>query len=154
MGEGAIAPIVMIRRGDLKFVHSPVDPDQLYDLVGRPARGVNLAEDSDWAVRLKELRAEVDRRWDLDELHAEVLADQARRRLVGPRCAPGKVTPWEYTPAVDGRPAVHAQPPRPQRGRAGLPVPARHHRARPLPRPGGGPGGRALRRRGRRSAVT
>ncbi|MEO7351743.1 MAG: choline-sulfatase, partial [Marmoricola sp.] len=36
MGEGAIAPIVMIRRGDLKFVHSPVDPDQLYDLVLDP----------------------------------------------------------------------------------------------------------------------
>ena len=38
MGEGSIAPIVMIRRGDLKYVHSPVDPDQLYDLAADPAR--------------------------------------------------------------------------------------------------------------------
>ena len=61
MGEGAIAPIVMIRRGDLKYVHSPVDPDQLYDLEADPLERVNLAEDPDWAVRLKELRAEVGR---------------------------------------------------------------------------------------------
>ena len=29
LAEGAIAPIVMVRRGDLKFIHSPADPDQL-----------------------------------------------------------------------------------------------------------------------------
>src|SRR5664279_3307636 len=30
LAEGALAPIVMIRRGDQKFIHSPGDPDQLY----------------------------------------------------------------------------------------------------------------------------
>src|SRR6185312_14296108 len=96
LGEGAIAPIVMIRRGDLKFVHSPVDPDQLYDLAADPDERVNLAEDSDWAPRIKELRREVDWRWDLGAVHQDVLADQARRRLIGHSLRQGTVTPWEY----------------------------------------------------------
>src|SRR5262249_9961103 len=44
LAEGAIAPIVMIRRGRHKFVHSAVDPDQLYDLVADPDERVNLAD--------------------------------------------------------------------------------------------------------------
>ena len=32
LAEGAISPVVMIRRGEFKFIHSPADPDQLYDL--------------------------------------------------------------------------------------------------------------------------
>ena len=102
MGEGAIAPIVMIRRGDLKYVHSPVDPDQLYDLAVDPDERVNLASDSDWAVPVKELRAEVDRRWDMDALQTQVIDDQARRRLVNAALRTGTVTPWEYTPPTDG----------------------------------------------------
>ena len=103
MGEGAIAPIVMIRRGDLKFVHSPVDPDQLYDLVADPLERVNLAEDSDWSATVKELRGEVEARWDLDAVNADVIDDQARRRLVGHALRQGVVTAWEYDPPQDGR---------------------------------------------------
>ena len=38
LAEGAVAPIVMIRRGAFKFIHSPSDPDQLYDLARDPGR--------------------------------------------------------------------------------------------------------------------
>ena len=102
LGEGAIAPIVMIRRGDLKYVHSPVDPDQLYDLAADPHERVNLALDPDWSVPVKELRARVERDWDMDALYADVVADQARRRLVNAALRTGTVTPWEYTPPYDG----------------------------------------------------
>ncbi len=34
LAEGAVAPLVMIRRGRHKFIHAPGDPDQLYDLAG------------------------------------------------------------------------------------------------------------------------
>ena len=123
LGEGAIAPIVMIRRGDLKYVHSPVDPDQLYDLAADPQERVNLALDPDWSVPVKELRARVERDWDMDALYADVVADQARRRLVNAALRTGTVTPWEYTPPHDGGGRVHAQPPRPQRRGAGEPLP-------------------------------
>ena len=102
MGEGSIAPIVMIRRGELKFVHSPVDPDQLYDLAADPDERVNLASDPDWSGQVKELRAEVERRWDLDALTADVVEDQARRRFLDRALRQGRVVPWEYTPTVDG----------------------------------------------------
>ena len=43
LAEGALAPIVMIRRGRYKFIHSPADPDQLYDVESDPDELANLA---------------------------------------------------------------------------------------------------------------
>ena len=100
-GEGAVAPIVMIRRGPLKFVHCPADPDQLYDLQADPHELVDLARDPGRAGLIADLRAEVARRWDLDALHHQVLADQARRRLLTKALRNGRFAPWEYTPAQD-----------------------------------------------------
>ncbi len=100
--EGACAPIVMIRRGALKFVHCPADPDQLYDLAADPHERVNLAQDPGRSVQVAAFRAEVARRWDLAGLHADVLADQARRRFVFETLRRGAFTPWEYTPPRDG----------------------------------------------------
>ncbi len=101
MGEGTIAPLVMIRRGHLKYVHSPADPDQLYDLHHDPDERVNLADDPDWSSQVRDLRQEVERRWDLDTLHQDVVDDQARRRLVDAALRTGKITSWEYNPLVD-----------------------------------------------------
>jgi choline-sulfatase len=43
MGEGTMAPLIMIKRGRYKFVYSPIDPPQLFDLVADPSESVNLA---------------------------------------------------------------------------------------------------------------
>ena len=43
MGEGTQAPLVMIRRGPWKFVYSPIDPPQLYNLDNDPLEHINLA---------------------------------------------------------------------------------------------------------------
>ncbi|MCJ1292762.1 hypothetical protein MMC34_004315 [Xylographa carneopallida] len=50
MGEGTLSPLVMIRRGRWKFIYSPIDPPQLFDIEDDPAERVNLA-----AVRTIEL---------------------------------------------------------------------------------------------------
>lgn len=99
--EGACAPIVMIRRDDLKFVHCPVDPDQLYDLAVDPHERVNLATDPAHTDIVATFRAEVAERWDLARFHTEVLADQARRRLVSSALRSGTFTPWDHTPRRD-----------------------------------------------------
>jgi choline-sulfatase len=94
LAEGAIAPIVMIRRRGLKFIHSPADPDQLYDLTIDPMERINLAEDPAQATTVKSLRAEVAAHWSLDRLHTEVLASQARRHLVAEALSLGVYQPF------------------------------------------------------------
>jgi choline-sulfatase len=96
--EGAVAPLVMIRRGRYKFVHSPVDPDQLYDLAADPDELTNLAASPKHAARVRELRAEVGRRWDLEALAQAVCASQRRRRVVYEALRMGHYTPWDYQP--------------------------------------------------------
>ncbi len=99
--EGACAPIVMLRRGALKFVHCPADPDQLYDVAADPGERVNLAIRAEWATTVAEFRNEVASRWDLARFHEEVLQDQARRRFVMGALRTGMYTPWEFAPRRD-----------------------------------------------------
>jgi choline-sulfatase len=101
LAEGAIAPLVMIKRGRYKFVHSPADPDQLYDLIEDPDELRNLAQSPPIAARVRELRAEVAQRWDLQALHAEVIASQRRRHFVYEALRTGRPTPWDFQPMRD-----------------------------------------------------
>lgn len=101
MGEGAVAPLLMIRRGDFKFVHGPGDPDQLFDLSRDPQELTNLAENPDYAEQVAALRQEIAEGWDLDQIHQDVLWSQRRRRLVSRSLMKGKVTPWDFQPMVD-----------------------------------------------------
>lgn len=103
LAEGAIAPLVMIKRGRYKFVHSPVDPDQLYDLADDPDEVRNLAADLSHAQRVRTFLAEVKQRWNLPALHAEVLASQQRRHLVNDALRTGRYTAWDFQPLRDAR---------------------------------------------------
>ncbi|GBQ66927.1 arylsulfatase A [Ameyamaea chiangmaiensis NBRC 103196] len=99
--EGAVAPIVMIRRGRWKFVHCPTDPDQLYDLQADPLELVNLAPDPGHARLCEAFATEVASRWNLRELHDDVLASQRRRRLVADAMRKGVPPTWDHQPRRD-----------------------------------------------------
>ena len=101
LAEGAIAPIVMIRRGRYKFVHSPVDPDQLFDVSADPDERNNLAAQAQSATLAADFRSEVARRWRMSELHEAVLASQRRRHFVYAALREGRFTPWDYQPLRD-----------------------------------------------------
>ena len=101
LGEGAIAPVVMIRRGRHKFVHSPVDPDQLYDVAADPDERTNLAGNPNQASLVAEFRAEVARRWNLEQVNEEVLASQQRRHFVYGALRQGRFQPWDFQPIRD-----------------------------------------------------
>lgn len=101
LGEGAIAPLLMIRRGRYKFVHTAPDPDQLFDLETDPLELNNLAESPAYQELCKEFRNEVASRWDYEQMHNEVIASQRRRKLVSRALKQGKVTPWDYQPTFD-----------------------------------------------------
>jgi len=98
LAEGAIAPLVMIKRGRYKFVHSPVDPDQLYDLADDPDEVHNLASVPEHAARVQEFLVEVGQRWDLPALESAVIASQRRRHLVNDALRAGRYTPWDFQP--------------------------------------------------------
>jgi choline-sulfatase len=101
LAEGAIAPIVMIRRGAFKFIHSPVDPDQLYNLSHDPGERDNLAGKAESAAKVGAFRAEVAKRWDLAALDAQVRASQRRRRLVDAALNKGEHRSWDFQPLRD-----------------------------------------------------
>ena len=101
LAEGAVAPIVMIRRGRHKFIHSPADPDQLFDLEADPHERVNLAADPASAGLIDEFRREIAARWDLSALDHAVRLSQRRRRAVSEALGTGVPTPWDFTPAYD-----------------------------------------------------
>jgi choline-sulfatase len=101
LAEGAVAPIVMIRRGGWKFIHSPADPDQLYDLTTDPGERVNRAADPADAARVAAFRAEVAARWDLPLLREKVLESQRRRHFVDAALRQGALHGWDWQPRQD-----------------------------------------------------
>jgi choline-sulfatase len=101
LAEGAIAPMVMIRRGNAKFIHSPPDPDQLYDLAADPIERDNLAGKPEEAERVADFRQEIARRWDLPAIDAKVRESQRRRRVVDAALSMGEVHAWDFQPRRD-----------------------------------------------------
>jgi choline-sulfatase len=101
LAEGALAPVVMIRRGSSKFVSSPGDPDQLFDLAADPGELTNLAESPQHAQDVAALQEEVAQRWDLGELRNEVVDSQRRRRLIARALSVGSPSNWDYRPDED-----------------------------------------------------
>ncbi|QFT99854.1 Choline-sulfatase (plasmid) [Roseovarius sp. THAF8] len=95
------APVFMIRRGDLKYIHCDIDPPQLYDLAKDPGERVNRASDPDYRERAANFAEEVARRWDGEALRQNVIATQ-RARLALHRAM--EVVPqegWDYAPRRD-----------------------------------------------------
>ena len=101
LAESALTPMVMLRRGRWKFIHTRSDPDQLYDLSSDPEERSNLVHAPDHADSLASFRAEVAVRWDLDSLDRAVRESQRRRRLVDAALMTGSTRPWDYQPFRD-----------------------------------------------------
>lgn len=101
MGEGALAPIMMIRRGDYKFIHTPSDPDLLFNLREDPKELNNLATDPAQAGLVEAFRREAGKRWDFEAITQAVIDSQHRRKLVSRALMKGKVTSWDFQPMVD-----------------------------------------------------
>lgn len=102
LAEGATAPIVMIRRNEWKFIHSPADPNQLFNLSTDPDELDNLATSPDHLPTVEKFLGEVYQHWDLDKLHASVIDSQRTRRFLTQSLRSGVYASWDYTPVRDG----------------------------------------------------
>jgi choline-sulfatase len=101
LAEGAIAPMVMIRRRQWKFIHSAPDPDQLYDVKRDPRERDNLAARPEYGETVADFRAEIARRWDLAALDTTVRESQRRRRIVDAALMKGEPHAWDFQPFRD-----------------------------------------------------
>jgi choline-sulfatase len=101
LAEGAVSPIVMIRRGRYKFVHCPADPTQLYDVAADPDELRNLAAHPQLTDVVAAFEQQVAETWDIPRLHREVLESQRRRRFVAAALALGEQMPWDFQPHRD-----------------------------------------------------
>jgi choline-sulfatase len=100
LAEGVNSPAVMLRRGRHKYIWCADDPEQLFDLEADPHELLNLAASE--PALCEELRATVERRWDMPALHAAVLRSQEERRLVVAALNTGRPASWNFVPRSDG----------------------------------------------------
>ncbi|MFK7939983.1 MAG: choline-sulfatase [Roseovarius sp.] len=94
-------PVIMIRRGPLKYIHCDSDPPQLYDLSADPLETVNLASDPAYKQAVKSFADDVCERWDGAALREKIIATQKSRRALHAAMEAGASEPWDYNPPAD-----------------------------------------------------
>ncbi|MGR3512861.1 MAG: choline-sulfatase [Paracoccaceae bacterium] len=95
------APVFMIRRGPLKYIHCDLDPPQLYNVVADPLERVNLVTDPAHAEDAVRFADEVKARWDGEALRRDVIATQKSRRALHAAMEAGAGEHWDYNPPSD-----------------------------------------------------
>jgi choline-sulfatase len=98
LAEGAIAPMYMLRRGPWKFIHTPSDPDLLFNLADDPDELNNLAASHPLG---RQFRREIESRFDIPRIHAEVLQSQQARLMMFEALKRGEHFPWDFQPLRD-----------------------------------------------------
>ena len=98
LAEGAIAPMYMLRRAQWKFIHSPSDPDQLFNVDADPEERTNLAGGNPLAA---EFRAEVEAKFDIPRINAQVRESQQSRLMMFEALKHGHHFPWDFQPLRD-----------------------------------------------------
>ncbi len=95
LAEGTIAPMYMLRRGNWKFIHTPTDPDQLFNLVDDPNELKNLAASHPLG---KLFRAEVEAKFDIKRTNQVVRESQKSRLMMFEAMKNGSAFPWDFQP--------------------------------------------------------
>ena len=125
LAEGAIAPLVMIKRGRYKFIHSPGRSRSALRSRRRTRTSCEISPRR-WRMRrgCGSFAPKSARRWDLPALHAAVIASQQRRHLVYAALRTGRYTPWDFQPVRDASRLVRPQRSGSRRSRGHGAIPA------------------------------
>jgi len=98
LAEGALGPMLMIRRGPWKYIHSFSDAPLLFNLHDDPHERVNLAALPQWQEQTAAFDLEVNQHWDLDALRQRVLASQQKRLFLTRIAGHDAIPKWDYQP--------------------------------------------------------
>ena len=94
-------PVIMIRRGTLKYIHCDPDPPQLYDLSNDPLEQANVANDRAYLSVATAFAGEVAERWDSEKIRSDVIKTQKSRRRLHAAMEAGAGEHWDYNPPSD-----------------------------------------------------
>ena len=97
LAEATAAPMLMIRRGQYKYISCSTDPEQLFDLNEDPDELVNLTDHP----LLDEFRSEAEAHWNAEAMRETVIRDQQRRRAVHAALRVGRYQGWDFNPTRD-----------------------------------------------------
>ena len=104
-GEGVYAPALIFIRDGIKYIHCRTDSPMMFDLNVDPEEKNNLALEPSYLSLANEMKSEIDKRWNYDELENKVIKSQKRRLFVQNTLLKGKWTGWDHQPFVDAKKA-------------------------------------------------
>lgn len=96
LAEATPTPILMIRKGNYKFIYSRHDPLLMFDLENDPDELSNIADHPDQAERVAEFEKMIAEKWDIDSLTADIIGSQKRRRLIVEGYKDGMKPRWNH----------------------------------------------------------
>jgi choline-sulfatase len=97
LAEGTAVPMLMIRRGQYKYISCSTDPELLFDLDSDPDELENLLDHD----LLADFRREAADYWDSEGVRQTVIGDQERRRAVHAALRMGRYQGWDFNPVRD-----------------------------------------------------
>ncbi len=100
--EGILAPILMTRRGQYKFITSTGDPDMLFDVVSDPDEQQNLAQSGDHAGIVAAFLAKTQTLWNSEQLADDIRRSQRRRLLIRKAHTQGIAPEWDFDAGGEG----------------------------------------------------
>lgn len=95
---GTIAPRLVVRNVNHKYIYSSAYPPQLYDLAEDPEELYNLAGQAEFEALEQAMYGLDEGNWDLESTGREIAKNQASRRLVDAALSQGREEIWDFQP--------------------------------------------------------
>ena len=91
-------PMVMIRRDEFKYIHCPADPPLLFNLKEDRLEINNLAQDPKHQALVRSFQAEIESKWNLEQVRQDVIESQQSRLFIQETMKQASNTSWDFQP--------------------------------------------------------